>query len=83
MANRVGRPPNPRDAMNLKEVRELLVLKDWTREDLASKLGITRNTIDKWFCVREDQRRHPSADLCRQMRDWLNEARDEVRRQPA
>lgn len=68
--------------MELKAIRELLVLKEWTREELAERLGITRNTIDKWFCVREDQRRHPSADNVRDMTKWLKEARAAVR-QPA
>jgi transcriptional regulator with XRE-family HTH domain len=78
-----GRPANPRELMSQKEIRELLVLREWTREELASRLGVTRNFIDRWFCVREDQRRHPSAELVQKMRAWLEEAREEVRRQPA
>jgi transcriptional regulator with XRE-family HTH domain len=69
--------------MTLKEIRELLLLKEWTREQLAELLGITRNTIDRWFCVREDHRRHPSPEHVERMRVWLASARDEVRKQPA
>lgn len=69
--------------MTLKEIRELLLLKEWTREELADRLGIVRNTIDKWFCVREDHRRHPSKEQVDLMRSWLSEAREEVRKQPA
>lgn len=63
--------------MTLKEIRLLLLLKEWTREELAAQLGIARNTIDKWFCVREDQRRHPSPEQIEKMREWLNEATDD------
>ncbi len=69
--------------INLKEIRELLVLKEWTREQLADLLGITRNTIDKWFCVREDHRRRPSPEHIEKMLAWLAEAREETRKQPA
>lgn len=68
--------------MTLKEIRELLVLTDWTREQLGQRLGITRNTIDRWFCVGEHQR-HPSPEHVKKMRAWLTEAREEARRQPA
>lgn len=78
-----GRPPRPRTDMKLKEVRELLVLTEWTREELAEKLGITRNTIDRWFSAEEKNRRHPSQEHVDKMRKWLNEARDEARKQTA
>ena len=80
---RTGRPPARRGGMTLKEIRELLVLKEWTREKLATELGVTRNFIDRWFCVREDQRRHPSPEHVEKMRAWLSEARVEAWRQPA
>lgn len=69
--------------MTHKEIRELLLLKEWKREELAEKLGIARNTIDKWFCVRADQLRRPSPEQLELMRQWLAEAREEVRKQPA
>lgn len=69
--------------MTRKEIKELLVLKEWTRGDLAERLGITRNTVDRWFVDTEGSRRHPSQLQCDQMRAWLTDARDEVRKQPA
>lgn len=63
--------------MQLKEIRELLVLKEWTRETLAERLKITRNTIDRWFCAAESNQRHPSPDHVKLMRAWLVEARRE------
>jgi transcriptional regulator with XRE-family HTH domain len=69
--------------MSLKEIRELLVLKEWTREQLAELLGITRNHIDRWFCVKKDQQRHPNTEHVAKMRRWLEEARDEAHKQPA
>lgn len=79
----VGRPPGPRNIMTHREIRELLVLKEWSREELAEKLGITRNTIDKWFVENEQHRRHPSLDHVQKMRTWLAEARHECRTQLA
>jgi transcriptional regulator with XRE-family HTH domain len=71
--------------MTQKQIRELLVLKEWTREHLADLLGITRNSIDRWFCEREIQRRYPSKDHITRMQKWLLEARRESReeKQPA
>lgn len=68
--------------MNLREIRELLILKGWSREVLAERLGITRNTVDRWFCVREGNRRYPSANFCEVMKSWLAEAREEFKNQP-
>lgn len=79
----VGRKPRERTDMRLKEILELLVLKEWTRDDLADKLDISRNTIDRWFCKREDQQRHPSPEHVKKMRTWLAAAREESRKQPA
>lgn len=69
--------------MTTKEIRELLLLKEWTREELAARLGLKRNTVDRWFVAPEEQRRHPSPEHVAKMRGWLTEARDEQRRQPA
>lgn len=69
--------------MRLKEILELLVLKEWTRDDLAEKLDLSRNTIDRWFCTSEEQQRHPSIEHVAKMQGWLSEARKETRRQPA
>lgn len=69
--------------MTLKEIRELLVLKEWTRGDLAEQLGIKSNTIDKWFIADPDQLRRPSPEHVKKMRVWLTEAREANRTQPA
>jgi transcriptional regulator with XRE-family HTH domain len=69
--------------MRLKEILELLVLKEWTRDELADKLDLSRNTIDRWFSTKEDQRRHPSTEHVTKMRSWLAAARNETRKQPA
>lgn len=66
--------------MTLKEIRELLLLKEWSREELAARLGIVRNTIDRWFCARESNRRYPSPENVEQMRGWLKEAREDSRK---
>lgn len=79
MVVRAGRPPRPRLPMTLKEIRELLLLKEWSRTELGNRLGISLNTIDRWFCVREDQRRHPSPEHVEQMGVWLDEAREQSR----
>lgn len=78
-----GRPQRQRANMKLKEIRELLVLKEWSREHLAGLLQITRNTIDRWFSVEEKNQRFPSPEHVEKMRRWLNEAREETRKQPA
>lgn len=69
--------------MKLKEIKEMLVLKEWSRDELASRLGIVRNTIDRWFCVKEEQRRYPSPEHVAKMQQWLAEAREEAYKQPA
>lgn len=79
MSRRVGRPTNPRLPMTLKEIRELLVLKEWTRTELAKRLGIVRNTVDRWFCATDPHRRWPNKDQVLQMRAWLAEAREATR----
>ena len=79
----VGRPQRERAAMSLKEILELLLLKDWSREHLADLLGLSRNTIDRWFASKEEQRRYPSVEHVGRMRNWLTEAREETRKQPA
>lgn len=71
----------PRNLMTLQEIRELLVLKNWTREELADKLGIVRNTIDKWFIESENQR-HPSPECVEKMQQWLGDARSKLRPLP-
>lgn len=78
ISRKVGRPPSPRNLMTHKEIRELLVLKEWTREELAERLGLVRNTIDKWFLESENQR-HPSEECTAKMRVWLNEERAKLR----
>lgn len=65
--------------MRLKEILELLVLKEWSRDDLAHKLGVSRNYIDRWFCKQEEQRRHPNDEHHSKMREWLIEAREQSR----
>lgn len=69
--------------MKLKEISELLLLKEWAREELARRLGVSRNTIDRWYSSKEDQRRYPSIIHVEKMRAWLEEARSEARKQPA
>ena len=61
--------------MSPKEIRELLVLKEWSRADLAELLGITSNTVSRWFCETEPHRRHPNHEHVEKMSAWLVEAR--------
>lgn len=75
MEGKRGRPMRQRNPMTLKEIRLLLLLKEWSREKLAKELGITRNTVDRWFCVAPDQQRHPNPEQIDLMRAWLKEAR--------
>jgi transcriptional regulator with XRE-family HTH domain len=69
--------------MTLKQIKELMILKDWTRQDLADSLGISKNLIDRWFCKEEKNQRYPRVAECLIMKIWLNEARKESRHQPA
>ena len=75
-----GRKPRERATMSLQEISEMLMLKDWTREKLADMLDLSLNTIDRWFCKSEEQRRHPSVEHVEKMRAWLLEAREEKMR---
>ena len=75
----IKRKPKERQDMRLLEIREMLLLKQWTRDELADKLGVSRNLIDRWFCTEEKQRRRPSNNHISKMRVWLREARDESR----
>ena len=79
----VVRPANPRSTMKLKEIRELMLHKDWEHKDLAEAVGLSTNTVDRWFCVDERHRRQPSPEVEAKMREWLKESRAEVMNQPA
>ena len=66
--------------MTQKEVRELLLLKEWTRQDLANRLGVCKSLIEKWLvqpglgCQRTITEKH-----AKKMRKWLTDARQECR----
>ena len=64
--------------MTLKEIRELMLLNDWSREDLAERLGLCRNSVARWFCSTRS-RMTPSVTACLVMRQWLTEARAAAR----
>lgn len=74
-----GRKRYPEAIVNLKEIRELMLLRDWTRDNLARELGLCRNTVDRWFCAKEANKRTPGVAECRLMQQWLIEARGGVR----
>lgn len=79
----LGRKPRERTNMHQKEILELLLLKEWSRVDLANNLGLSLNTIDRWFCKDSKHQRHPSVEHVRKMREWLSVAREEYRSQIA
>jgi hypothetical protein len=63
-----------------QDIRLLLVLKDWTRTELATRLGIAENTLARWF-VDESKasRRVPTEDQVKQIGKWLGEAKKTAR----
>ena len=64
--------------MTQREIKEMLLLKDWDRDHLAGLLKTSRNTIDRWFCKDEKHRRYPSEQHVTKMRKWLMEARKDA-----
>ena len=60
--------------MTLADIRELLVIKDWTYAELARELHCTKNAVARWF-AREPHSRTPSPQAQLLMKIWLNQAR--------
>jgi transcriptional regulator with XRE-family HTH domain len=67
--------------MQLDEIKELMVLTGWSRQELADKLGISRNTVDRWFVEPEKQKRYPSAEHVRKMREFMRNVREQKMRE--
>lgn len=78
-----GRKPLPQTDMKPKEILELLVLKEWTRPELAQRLGVSENLVYRWFCKTKASKSSPSPENVAKMRKWLAEAREEAHKQPA
>ena len=70
-----GRKPYRVDSMVLEQATELCVLRGWTHEDLAGALGLSKNTVDRWYSTKEEQRRRPSPDAAVRVRDLLRQTR--------
>ncbi len=69
--------------MTPKEIAEMMLLKEWSRQELADKLGVSQNLVARWFCATDNGHRNPSQENEAKMRQWLREARAEARKQPA
>jgi DNA-binding transcriptional regulator YiaG len=65
--------------MSKKEIRELIDLKAWTQAELARQLDVDVATVCKWLSG-ENPVGGPARIL---MRQWLDEARRMVEKQPA
>ena len=50
--NDLGMPARPKVGAQIRRARQLL---DWRQQDLAEKLGVSRNTVDSW----ENDRAYP------------------------
>jgi transcriptional regulator with XRE-family HTH domain len=61
--------------MSLDDIAELMHLMRWSRDELCKRLDVSRNTVDRWFSIKQEQRRRPSPQDCDLMRGWLSEAR--------
>jgi hypothetical protein len=61
--------------MTLAEIEDLLYLRKWSRKELGSRLGLSKNTIDRWFM---DTKWHAGPKACETMRQLLNESRQEA-----
>lgn len=62
-----------------KDIIELMKLKGWTQAQLARELDLSEGAICRWF--RGDH--SPTGPTRILLRQWLTQARDESRKQPA
>lgn len=76
---KVKRRPPPERRISLREVRELMRLKGWSQVALSRALDRDRSTVSVWL-TRERDIQGPAAIL---MRQWLAEAREAAKLQPA
>lgn len=60
--------------MNADEIRELLVLRNWSRERLAVEMHVSVASIHSW--IREGEA--PDGPVSLLLRIWLREARGEL-----
>jgi transcriptional regulator with XRE-family HTH domain len=65
--------------MKVKDIRELMALRGWNQRELAAKLETEESTVSRW--LRELQ--FPTGPARVLLREWLTQARDESRKQPA
>ena len=70
---------NKEKRMFSNEIQELLELKGWTQVQLAKELQVHESTISLWI----HEERKPSNPVKILLRQWLDEARKESRKQPA
>lgn len=65
--------------MSPKEISELLRLKDWSQAELGRQLGVHESAVSFWV----HGERTPGGSSRKFMREWLEAARLENRKQPA
>lgn len=70
---------NKKESVKKSEIQELLDLRGWTRSQLAEKIHVTLNTVDRWFMdgrrKRAGECAGPAAVLIRLL---LDQARQEA-----
>jgi len=57
--------------MEIEEIRELMILRKWSKTQLAAALDLAENAVYRWL----DGSRNPQGPACILMKQWLTEAR--------
>ena len=68
-----------RGKMTKKEIVELMRLKGWSQADLAEQMDTAESAVSRWISGISP----PAGPARILMREWLERARDEAKKQPA
>jgi transcriptional regulator with XRE-family HTH domain len=65
--------------VSVKEIRELLRLRGWSQAELARQLGLDPSAVCLWLS--SDRKQMPRGPASILMRQWLEAAREEARKE--
>jgi transcriptional regulator with XRE-family HTH domain len=65
--------------MSKKELEELMELRGWTQADFSRELDMSEASVSRWL----DGKRQPTKGTLKLLRQWLEQAREEAKTQPA